>query len=482
MSNPKDTVKTATAETDELFAVGGGPSMAGNLLGSYRVLSLLGEGGMGMVYRAEHVRLGRKVAIKVLRRDLMKNKEIVARFFNEARAVNEIGHPNIVDIIDFVENFEIEPPLVYMVMELLSGQDLRGRIEAASPMDPPEVVGIALQVANALVAVHRVKILHRDLKPDNIFLVQPDESLDDDDLARRGAQVKLLDFGVARAFGERERLNVTDPGTAIGTPEYMAPEQVLGRQLDHRTDIYALGMVMYEMLTGQVPFTSHSYGEVLIKAVKEQPAPISEVRLEGMSMPSGLEPLVMRCLEKDPAKRYQNARELRRTLYALAEREFADITPEVHLTDPGGQTAVITRTDLARGRAAYLMPVLVLLAAALALGGWWFMRNNRTQRPAEVAAPAPRAAPAASAPVEPAPARAPVVKAAPAPAAADAQAAAAKPGSTKAASGPVAKAPAKKRPAARKPAGKRGPAPKALPASAKKAQDIVHGTMDPFAQ
>ncbi len=275
------------------------------VLGAYRVLGKIAVGGMGVIYRAEHVRLGRKVALKVLRQELLERTDILHRFFEEARAVNEIGHPNIIDIIDFVEDFQSNPPRVYMVMELLVGQDLAARIDSVGPLDPEEAVAVARQATDALIAVHRAKILHRDLKPENIFLCRREEG---------PPIVKLLDFGVAKTFGERQKVGITDPGTAVGTPEYMAPEQVLGRDLDDRTDVYALGLVLYDMLTDSVPFQSERYGEVLVMQVKDIPEPISTRRRRGKPVPPRLEQLVMRCLEKDPAQRYQSMRELRAAL------------------------------------------------------------------------------------------------------------------------------------------------------------------------
>jgi serine/threonine-protein kinase len=277
----------------------------GEVLGAYRLLGKIAVGGMGVIYRAEHARLGRKVALKVLRPELLERADILHRFFEEARAVNEIGHPNIIDIHDFVEDFQSNPPRVYMVMELLVGEDLASRIGTAGPLDPEETVQIAEQAVDGLIAVHRARILHRDLKPENIFLCRGEEG------ARR---VKLLDFGVAKTFGERQQVGITDPGTAVGTPEYMAPEQVLGRDLDDRTDVYSLGLVLYDMLTDTVPFQSDRYGEVLVMQVKELPEPVSLRRKKGKPVPPRLEALVMRCLEKDPSQRFQSMRELRSAL------------------------------------------------------------------------------------------------------------------------------------------------------------------------
>ena len=503
----KRTVNTADAETDELIPVGRGPSLKGNMLGSYRITSQAGEGGMGVVYRAEHARLGRKVAIKMLRRDLVQRKEIVARFFNEARAVNEIGHPNIVDIIDFVEDYEVNPPLVYMVMELLEGQDLRSRISQAGALDADEAISIGLQVCNALIAVHKVRILHRDLKPDNIFLIKKRE-IDEEYEQHHGARVKLLDFGVARAFGERERDNITDPGTAIGTPEYMAPEQVLGRELDNRTDIYALGMVLYEMLTGNVPFTSHSFGEILVRAVKERPPPVFEARKQGPPVPKDLEIVVMRCLEKDPQLRFQTVKDLRKVLAAIANKEqvAGKVTTHapvqsldsVQTPEDAAAPRVVPASEqrprrrsktaivpggLPQKRWGYIGPIVILVLSLGAVGAWWVMKRSPATESSPVEAPAAVGPNTTKKPATGPPPSVEKKTATPAQAAEAGLAAREDAGPPPAAKTPR---PGKKvatkkkvRPVVKQPIRKK-PAPVSKETSKKK--DIVHGTMDPFAK
>ncbi len=297
----------------------GAEPVAGDVLGQYRILGKLAQGGMGVIYKAQHVRLGRHVALKVLKSDLVRRSDVVQRFFSEARAVNEIGHPSIVDIIDFVEVVDADPPLVYMVMELLTGEDLGRRIRARGPLDPQLAAAIADRIADALAATHRVQILHRDLKPENVFLLDPNED--------GTLKVKLLDFGVAKAFGERKRQDMTDPGSAVGTPAYMAPEQVLELELDERTDIYALGLLLYEMLTGSVPFHAASYGEVLIKQVKERPEAIRRRRSAGVAVPPALERIVMTCLEKDPARRFQTMGHVRAALASAVPLDHPAVAP-----------------------------------------------------------------------------------------------------------------------------------------------------------
>jgi serine/threonine-protein kinase len=279
----------------------------GRTLGSYRLLYRLAEGGMGVVYFAEHMRLNRQVAIKVLRREMAGRTDLVARFFREARAVNDIGHPNIVQIYDFVEHLDEEPPIVYMVLEFLEGRDLGAYIEARGPLDPREAVGIGRQVASALEAVHKAQVLHRDLKPENIFLTPPDPG-------QSCPKVKLLDFGVAKDVGDRLEEVITAPGITLGTPEFMAPEQILARNMDHRVDIYALGLLLYYMLAGDSPYSASTAGRQLKMQLKGKPPPLASRRVGRAPVPAELEAVIMRCLEMDPDRRYQSAGEVEQAL------------------------------------------------------------------------------------------------------------------------------------------------------------------------
>jgi serine/threonine protein kinase len=361
-------------QSAEAVATPPGEHGPGDLIGVYRVLNRVGTGGMGIIYRAEHVRLGRKVALKVLRQEISSRADVVARFFSEARSVNEIGHPNIIDIIDFVEDRSRQPPLVYTVMELLKGQTVAQRVRTAHPLDPQEVVKIALQVTDALVAVHRVQILHRDLKPENIFLAARDDGT---------VAVKLFDFGLATAFGDRDGVHMTDPGTVVGTPEYMAPEQILGRSLDARTDIYSLGLVLYDMLTNTVPFQSTKYGELLIQQVKEAPEPVAARRgSQGAPVPAALEDAVMRCLRKSPAQRFQSMEELHAALEkslngAVAARAVA--TPRPCATSPVRLEAPETRELVLSTprRRPLVLGLLVVVGVAAGLGFWALRRGDK---------------------------------------------------------------------------------------------------------
>jgi eukaryotic-like serine/threonine-protein kinase len=227
----------ATDETAELAA--------GTAIGEYVVEGKIGEGGMGVVYAATHPVIGKKAAIKVISHSLSRDTDAVQRFIQEARSVNTIRHINIVDVFAFGQ---LPDGRRYFVMEWLQGSSLAGRI-AGGPMPPFEAVEVLDQIADALEAAHEKGIVHRDLKPDNIFLVD----------VRGGRQlVKLLDFGIAKLMDEGGVINRTRTGMMMGTPGYMSPEQARGVRVDHRTDVYALGAIAFELLTGKLPFDGES--------------------------------------------------------------------------------------------------------------------------------------------------------------------------------------------------------------------------------
>ncbi len=280
--------------------------LIGQTIGNYLVTQKLGEGGMGAVYLAEHPSIGKKVALKVLHSEFSTNQEVAARFFHEAKAVNDIGHPNIVDIVDFgiIQSAGGREQLVYFIMEYLAGMTLSHLIRAEAPLPPERSLSIALQVADALSASHKCGIVHRDLKPDNIILLQRGRERD---------FVKLLDFGIAKltggnAMGSQHR---TRTGIVMGTPAYMSPEQCEGRDsLDLRTDVYALGIVIYEMLTGRVPFLGEGYGEILVQHLTQRPILPSQFRM----LPPHLEVVVMKALEKRPDMRYPSMEEFMRAM------------------------------------------------------------------------------------------------------------------------------------------------------------------------
>ena len=382
------------------------PRPGGERLGSYRLIERLAVGGMGAVYRALHESSGRAVAIKLLHQSLRNEVVSVSRFFHEARAVNTIRHPNVVEVYDLSGEGED----VYMVLELLRGRDLRTLLgeQPTGCLPAPRAVAILEQICGALQATHARKIVHRDLKPENVFLVNRNGWTD---------YVKLLDFGVAKL--ERPEGRLTREGIALGTPEYMAPEQARGADVDARTDVYAVGCIAYEMLTASTVFHGASPGEVMIKQVREAPKKPRELN---PSIPEALENVVLRCLAKSPKARPQSAMELAQELCASIGSEF-DASgaflawkgwdgpsstsmvemPVVKVSAHRPSQIVSTVKDLARKPTALALAGVLL--AVIGVWSWLGFRSDRqasmpVQMPAgAVAAPRPTAAVAAARPV-----------------------------------------------------------------------------------
>jgi serine/threonine protein kinase len=280
------------------------PERVGTVLGSYRVLELLGKGGMGYVFRAEHVKLGREVALKLLRSDYARRRDAVARFFQEARTVNRVRHRNIVDVTDFVE---LDDGTTFIIMEFLRGQSL-GKW-ARTGIDLPRALAVLVQICDGLAAAHSVGVVHRDLKPDNIIVVPTND----------GAElVKLLDFGVAKLLNrDDEDIGFqTAAGSVIGTPAYMSPEQAGGMAIDARSDIYSLGAIMYELFCGQPMFRGRSFGEYVRKHLTEMPVPPRATEA-GRGIDPALEAVILRCLEKDPNTRFGSITEMRDALLGM---------------------------------------------------------------------------------------------------------------------------------------------------------------------
>ncbi|WP_224365011.1 serine/threonine-protein kinase [Hyalangium versicolor] len=322
----------------------------GDVLGNYQLERLLGEGSMGRVYQARHVRLGRQVALKVLRPQHAQDSGFVRRFFQEARSVNQINHEHIVEIFDFVE--EPQRGQVYCVMELLRGQSLSSLLKE-EPLSLERIQRIGVQVCAALGAAHAVSVVHRDVKPDNLFLVH-----------RSGQQdfVKVLDFGVAKILTSEGTGNTLD-GTIIGTPTYMAPEQAAGLPVDHRADIYAVGNLLYEMLAGQPPFQAPAFGQLVVQIITQPPPPLPARLASGESMPPALAELVLRCLAKEPEARPQRLEEVTTALLTLGRNTPARAAP----AEPDEEEDIPTRRTLMRPDAWWLHPRLPLLVGGMAL-------------------------------------------------------------------------------------------------------------------
>ncbi len=260
----------------------------GQMAGEYRIERKIGEGGFGKVYAAVHPVIGKAAAVKILNPDLAKNQEMVQRFVDEARAVNQIRHRNIIDIFAFGT---LPNGLHYFVMELLEGMSLDSYLEKHAPLEPGHALAILWPVGRALVAAHKAGVAHRDLKPENVFL-----TFDQDG----GIFPKLLDFGIAKLLNESEMVHRTRTGVMMGTPLYMSPEQCRGSGVDHRSDIYSFGIMTHEVLTGGKPFMAETMMDLIIKQIGEPPPPMSARRPD---LPRSLDAAVLHMLEKAADRR-----------------------------------------------------------------------------------------------------------------------------------------------------------------------------------
>ena len=269
----------------------------------YRVEAVLGQGGMGLVYRATHTRLGKTLAIKVLQAS-MRDENALTRFQREAESASAIGDAHIVDVSDFGT---LPDGSTYIVMECLRGVDLSTAIESQGPMPVDRVCHIGIQLCRALGAAHEIGVVHRDLKPENVFLIESDGDPD---------FVKVLDFGIAKVAHAVDGL--TRDNDFLGTPHYMSPEQCEGRDLDHRTDIYALGVLLYEMVSARVPHDADTAIAILHRHVYERPTPID---LYVPDVPHSFKRIIGRCLAKKPEQRYDSMHELKADLEFLQRGE-----------------------------------------------------------------------------------------------------------------------------------------------------------------
>ncbi len=291
----------------------------GTRLGSYEIVSTLGQGGMGAVYRARDLKLGRVVAVKVLSPELASDSERLRRFEQEARAASSLSHPNIVHIYDVGES----EGLRYIAMELAEGATLRN-VLADGPLASERLLHLARQLADGLAKAHAAGIVHRDLKPENVMVSEDDV-------------VKILDFGLAKlstpAFpvdSDMATLARTRHGMLIGTVEYMSPEQASGKSADSRADQFSLGLILYEMATGRIAFRRETAAQTLASIIESEPTPMARLNPR---LPQGLDRVVNRCLAKDPAKRYPDTRELSRELKSLSPAVAAAAAPKGNLEE-----------------------------------------------------------------------------------------------------------------------------------------------------
>lgn len=337
----------------------------------YRLVRWLGEGGMGVVYEAEHEDIERRIALKILRHEASEDPAQAARFREEARAASKIGSPNIVQIFDFGE---LPDGRLMFVMEMLAGHGLDGEVESA-PIDQSRLIAILRQVCRGLAAAHDAGIVHRDIKPDNVILV-----------AEGGRQdmVKIVDFGIATIL-----THGSADVAAAGTPQYMAPEQILGQGADSRLDMYSMGCMAYELLTGKPPFPEGGVEEILARHLDTAPVPPSRLVAEGTIHPA-IEAVVLRCLAKSPGQRYADMRDLEAALceaqIAAGLRTAWDDLPLPDV-DPERRALLLSKMpragDDASPRRRWLWPALALGSTVLAIALAVLLTMNKPPEPGE---------------------------------------------------------------------------------------------------
>jgi eukaryotic-like serine/threonine-protein kinase len=353
----------------------------------YHVIKKLGEGGMGQVYLAEHVKMGRRSAIKVMNPSMVHDPDAVARFNREASNASRITHPNVCAIYDFGETPD---GLIYLAMEFIEGEPLTDLLERDGAMPVRRAVGIFTQVADALQAAHDLGIVHRDLKPDNIMLAQK----------KGGDQVKVVDFGIAKAVGGDETgQKVTKTGLVVGTPEFMSPEQLSGDTLDGRSDLYSLALVFFRMLAGKLPFEATTVQETMIKRLTDEPTKLAVSRPD-LTFPAGLQAVLDTALARTPAERYQTVAKFADDVVSVTGigRAATGGVPQTRagLADPEGKTQLLdtsagltqrisaTRapSPAAAPKKRSIVPMAVGVAVVLAAGGgaWVVLSGGEGQK------------------------------------------------------------------------------------------------------
>ena len=344
-------------EASVIEAAQGDPLLGTTIADRYVIVGRVGSGGMGTVYRAEQQGMGREVALKVLRRDLGRDPDTAARFHREARTLSQLKHPNTVTVFDFGQTTD---RLLFLAMELLEGEMLSTRVKREGPLDVLFAIRAATGVLRSLDEAHARGIIHRDLKPDNIFLAKVHGVGEAD-----SEVVKVVDFGIAKIRDGERGIDAlqTQEGTVFGTPRYMSPEQAQGKPIDGRSDLYAVGVLLFHMLTGRPPFTDDDAVIVMAHHIKTVPPPVRELA-PNRPIPESLEKLVQRALAKDPAKRPQTAGEFLQLLEAANADARAIVTT--------GANPVSSRKRLAT------YGIAGIGAVALLVGLWTFRAPPRS--------------------------------------------------------------------------------------------------------
>lgn len=371
-----DEVKFCPNDGQTLRSSGPASSLVGQVVADrYHIIKKLGEGGMGQVYLGEHVKMGRRSAIKVMNPAMVHDPDAVARFNREAANASRITHPNVCAIYDFGETPE---GLIYLAMEYIEGEPLTDLLQREGALPPARAAHIFAQTGDALQAAHDLGIVHRDLKPDNIMVSRGRDGSD---------VVKVVDFGIAKAVGGDEAgQKVTKTGLVVGTPEFMSPEQLAGDKVDGRSDLYALALVFFQTLTGKLPFEAETVQETMIKRLTDEPMKLATARPD-LTFPSGLQPVMDSALTRSPADRYQTVTKFAddvksvtgsvRTRHASvpATREFADGATQ--LLDSTATKQVADKRAAAAGRTTpmpaakkrSLVPVAIGAVVLLGAGG-----------------------------------------------------------------------------------------------------------------
>jgi hypothetical protein len=361
-----DEVRFCADDGTTLRAATPAASLVGQVIADrYHVVKKLGEGGMGQVYLAEHVKMGRRSAIKVMSPSMVHDPDSIARFNREAQNASRITHPNVCAVYDFGETPD---GLIYLAMEFVDGEALTDLLERDGALPLPRATAIFKQIADALQAAHDLGIVHRDLKPDNIMLARGRDAAD---------VVKVVDFGIAKAFaGDEAAQKVTKTGFVTGTPEFMSPEQLSGDKVDGRSDLYSLALVYFRMLTGSLPFQAETVQEVMIKRLTDEPATLAQTRPD-LAFPEGLQAVLDTALTRMPNDRYQTVAkfaedvlgvvQLARTSRGVAPATRADVEQKTQLVD-SHETRARATARAAKPRRS-LVPIAIGAVVVLGLGG-----------------------------------------------------------------------------------------------------------------